>query len=117
MENESNRLENDSKKLEKEYEMFNKQGEAVDYLLGIMADCRELNPPGAKEKLRDLELLFRTEHAREDLISKLNKANKILEDLPSYIMNHGEYMQCFNKLKRTLAEIQENFSDWYKESA
>ncbi len=99
------------------YEGFNPPDQAVEYFLEIIAKCRELHPSDAEDRFSDLEYLFKSEGFGNGLVTKLNEAKKMLNSLSPYSTRSPEYVKCFNKLKESLAYIQEEFVDKYRKTA
>ncbi len=99
------------------YEGFTPKDQAVECFLEIIAKCRELHPSDAEDRFVDLEYLFKSEGFGNGLITKLNEAKKILNSLSPYSTRSPEYLECFRKLKTSLAYIQDEFTEKYKKTA
>ncbi|MGY4884064.1 MAG: hypothetical protein ACP5NZ_00615 [Nanobdellota archaeon] len=100
-----------------EYNNSGSEENVVDYFLEILEDCRELHPGDAEDKLGKLEFLFKNEGVHKNLLDKLDEAKKILSELGPYHNHCKEYLDCFNKLKLTLSEVQEGVLENYRKRA
>ncbi len=99
------------------YGDFPPKDKAVEYFLEIVSDCRELHPTSSLDKFSDLEYLFKEQGFNGSLIEKLNDAKKIVDSLEPYSTHSQEYFKCFLDLKKSLADIQEEFTKKYKNSS
>lgn len=99
------------------YEGFTPKDQAVECFLEIVAKCRELHPSDAENRFYDLEYLFKSEGFGNGLVTKLNEAKKLVDNLSPYNTRSPEYIKCFNELKKTLAYIQDEFTAKYRKTA
>jgi hypothetical protein len=99
------------------YNYSNTDEDAVDYLLSILENCRELNASGADDHFINLEMILKQGGAEKTVIAKLKIAKKIFEELKPYNTRNDAYIDCFRRLEHALAEVQEGFFNNYKKTA
>jgi hypothetical protein len=93
------------------YNYSNENDEAVDYFLGILDDCMQLNCSEADDKFINLEMLLKQGGAGKTLIAKLRIAKGIFEEIKPYNTRNEAYIDCFRKLEHALADVQEGLFD------